>query len=438
MANDNEDKFDVIVVGAGPAGSACAYTLAKAGRNVLLLERGNSAGSKNVSGGRLYTYALELVEQGLYERAPLQRKIVREQIMLLGADSAMTVDYFNPAFGAQSGGAAPGAKVPQSFSVVRASLDEWFAGEAEAAGATVVPGMLVDGLIEENGKIVGIKIGDEEMRADLVVAADGVNSLLGQKAGLFPDASSHAVGVGVKETIELPDSIINQRFGVTDAEGAARVAIGCTDGISGGAFLYTNKGSVSLGIVFNPEQAGKQQRHIQDIFQDFKMHPAIQALIEGGTSVEYGAHLVPETGYDGIPKRLYRDGFLVVGDAAQFGINTGLIIRGMDLAIVSGLAAAKAALKSTSPAECGAEYMRQLDELLLIANQKAYRNFHHIFEIGRIFQGYPELANDALQFLFTVDGQVPTPMLKGLLNTVRKHASYGQLAADGWKAFRAL
>ena len=58
MANDNEDKFDVIVVGAGPAGSACAYTLAKAGRNVLLLERGNSAGSKNVSGGRLYTYAL--------------------------------------------------------------------------------------------------------------------------------------------------------------------------------------------------------------------------------------------------------------------------------------------------------------------------------------------------------------------------------------------
>ena len=316
MANDNEDKFDVIVVGAGPAGSACAYTLAKAGRNVLLLERGNSAGSKNVSGGRLYTYALELVEQGLYERAPLQRKIVREQIMLLGADSAMTVDYFNPAFGAQSGGAAPGAKVPQSFSVVRASLDEWFAGEAEAAGATVVPGMLVDGLIEENGKIAGIKIGDEEMRADLVVAADGVNSLLGQKAGLFPDASSHAVGVGVKETIELPDSIINQRFGVTDAEGAARVAIGCTDGISGGAFLYTNKGSVSLGIVFNPEQAGKQQRHIQDIFQDFKMHPAIQALIEGGTSIEYGAHLVPENGYDGIPKRLYRDGFLVVGDAA--------------------------------------------------------------------------------------------------------------------------
>ncbi len=434
MANENEDKFDAIVVGAGPAGSACAYTLAKAGRNVLLLERGNSAGSKNVSGGRLYTYALELVEEGLYQRAPLQRKIVREQIMMLGAESAMTVDYFNPAFG----GNDAEKKAAQSYSVVRASLDEWFAGEAETAGAILASGQVVDGLIEENGKIVGIKVGEDEMRADLVVAADGVNSLLGQKAGLFPDASSHAVGVGVKETIELPDSVINARFGVTDAEGAARVAIGCTDGISGGAFMYTNKGSLSLGIVFNADQAGKQKRHIQDIFQDFKMHPAIQALIEGGTSVEYGAHLVPENGYDSIPKRLYRDGFLVVGDAAQFGINTGLIIRGMDLAIVSGLAAAKAALKTTSPADLGPEYMRQLDELLLMANQKAYRNFHHIFEINRIFHGYPELANDALQFLFTVDGKVPTPMLKGLLNTVRKHASYGQLAADGWKAFRAL
>jgi len=424
-----DDKFDAIVVGAGPAGSACAYTLAKAGKNVLLLERGNSAGSKNVSGGRLYTYALELVERGLYERAPLQRKIVREQVMLLNERGATTVDYFNPAFGEQ---------VPQSYSVVRAALDEWFAAEVESAGGMVACGVLVDGLVEQNGKIVGIKSGDEEMLADVVVAADGVNSLLGQKAGLFPDASSHAVGVGLKETIELPDSVINARFGVKDGEGAARVAIGCTEGISGGAFMYTNQGSISLGIVFNPEQAAKQQRHIQDIFEDFKMHPAIQALIDGGTSVEYGGHLVPEIGYHGIHKRLYREGMLVVGDAAQFGINTGLIIRGMDLAIVSGLAAARAILNASSVAETGPLYMKQLEELLLLANQRAYQNFHNIFEISRIFSGYPQLANDAMQFMFTVDGKTPVPMLKGMLAVVKKHASFGQLAADGWKAVRNI
>jgi len=276
------------------------------------------------------------------------------------------------------------------------------------------------------------------MRADIVVAADGVNSLLGQKAGLFPEVNSHDVGVGVKETIELPDNLISARFGVKDDEGAARVAIGCTDGISGGAFLYTNRGSISLGIVFNPEQAAKQQRHIQDIFQDFKMHPAIQPLIEGGTSVEYGAHLVPEIGFQGIPKRLHREGFLVVGDAAQLGINTGLIIRGMDLAIVSGVAAARAIVNSPTLAETGPLYMKKLDELSLMANQRAYQNFHNIFEISRIFGGYPKLANDAMNFMFTVDGKTPKPMLKGLMGAVKKNATLGQLAADGWKAYRSL
>ncbi|MDR3762954.1 MAG: FAD-dependent oxidoreductase [Acidobacteriota bacterium] len=425
----SDDKFDVIVVGGGPAGCACAYTLAKQGKSVLLLERGNSAGSKNVSGGRLYTYALELVEPGMYQRAPLQRKIVREQIMMLGEGSAMTLDYVDYGFGEE---------VPQSYSVVRASLDEWFAAEVEAQGAMVGAGILVDGLVEKGGKIVGIRAGEEEMYADVVVAADGVNSLLGQKAGLFPDVKQHAVGIGVKETIELPDEVISQRFALKAGEGAARVALGCTEGISGGAFLYTNQGSISLGIVFNPEQAAKHGRQIQDIFQDFKTHPAILALIEGGTSVEYGAHLVPEMGFHGIPQRLHREGMLVVGDAAQFGINTGLIIRGMDLAIVSGLAAARAILASSSPAEAGPLYMRQLEELLLLPNMKVYANFHNIFAMPRVFQQYPQLANQALQFLFRVDGKVPEPMAKGLLRILKSNVSFGQLAADGWKAYRSL
>ena len=424
-----DDSFDAIVVGAGPAGCACAYTLAKQGKSVLLLERGNSAGAKNVSGGRLYTYALELLEPGMYLRAPLQRKIVREQVMLLGDKSAMTIDYCDYGFGQD---------VPQSYSVIRAALDEWFAGEAEAQGAMFASAQLVDGLVEEDGKIVGIKAGEDEMRAGIVVAADGVNSLLGQKAGLFPDAKGNAVGVGVKETIELPDALISQRFALKDDEGTARVAIGCTEGISGGAFLYTNKGSISLGIVFNPQQAAKNGRHIQEIFQDFKMHPAILALIEGGTSVEFGGHLVPEMGYHGIPKQLYREGMLVVGDAAQFGINTGMIIRGMDLAIVSGLAAAKAILAAKSTAETGPLYMQQLEELSLLPNMRAYSEFHSIFEMSRIFKEYPTLANQAMQFMFTVDGRVPPPMLKKLRQIVKNNVSFGQMAADGWKAYRSI
>ena len=424
-----DDSFDAIVVGAGPAGCSCAYTLAKEGKSVLLLERGNSAGAKNVSGGRLYTYALEMVEPGMYQRAPLQRKIVREQIMMLGSNTAMTVDYADYGFG---------ENVPQSYSVVRASLDEWFASECESQGAMVASAQLVDDLVVEDGKIVGIKCGEDEMRANIVVAADGVNSLLGQKAGLFPDTKGHAVGVGVKETIELPDEVISQRFALKEDEGTARVAIGCTDGISGGAFMYTNKGSISLGIVFNPEQAAKNGRHIQEIFQEFKMHPAIQALIDGGTSIEYGGHLVPEMGYHGIPKKLHREGMLVVGDAAQFGINTGLIIRGMDLAIVSGLAAAKAILAAKTSTEVGPLYMQQLEELGLLNNMKAYSEFHNIFGITRIFKEYPALANQIMHFMFTVDGKVPPPMLKQILQIVKNNVSWGQIASDGWKAYRSI
>ena len=427
--SNGQDKFDAIVVGAGPAGCACAYVLAREGKNVLLVERGDSPGAKNVSGGRLYTYALEMIEPGLYQRAPLQRKIVREQIMLLGERAATTIDYFDPKL-------VDG--VPQSYSVVRAKLDDWFASEAEAKGATLASGILVDALIAEKGRIVGIRAGEEEMRADVVVAADGINSLLAQKAGLFSDVKGHAVGVGVKETIELPDNVISARFAVKDDEGVARVAVGCTNGISGGAFLYTNRGSISLGIVFNPAQAAEQGRHIQEIFQDFKMHPAILALIDGGTTLDYGAHLVPEIGYRGIPERLYCEGMVVVGDAARFGINTGLIIRGMDLAIVSGLAAAQAIVQSKGLAEIGPRYMARLEELMLLAEERSFQNYHRIFEIPRVFREIPKLANEAMQFLFTVDGKVPTPMLPGLLNVVRQNVGLGQLLADSWKVYRSV
>jgi len=424
-----EEKFDAIVIGAGPAGSSCAYVLAREGKSVLLVERGVSAGSKNVTGGRLYTYALEMVEPGMYQRAPLQRKVVREQIMMLGENGAVTVDYANYAFG---------ENVPQAYTVLRAPFDEWFASEAEEQGALLASGIRVDELIEENGKIVGIKAGEDEMYADVVIAADGVNSFIAQKAGLFGDIKAHTVGVGVKEIIELPDEVIEARFNLRGDEGVARVAIGCTEGISGGAFLYTNKGSVSLGIVFNPEQAAKHGKRIHEILQDFKNHPAILPLIEGGTTVEYGAHLVPELGLSGVPQKLHREGLVVVGDAAGFGINTGTIIRGIDLAIVSGLAAANAVLKAESVAQVGPKYMEELQTLLLLPTMKVFANWHHIFEISHVFQEYPALANDALQFMFTVDGKVPDKMTKAMLNIMKNHLSFGQAIGDGWKMFKAI
>ncbi len=425
----DDDKFDAIVIGAGTAGCACAYVLARAGKNVLLVERGVTAGSKNVTGGRLYTYALEMIEPGLHSRAPLQRKVVSEQIMMLGKNSAMTIDYTDYGFGED---------VPQSYTVLRAPFDEWFAAEAEAQGAIVATGILVDGLLEENGKIVGIKAGEDEMYADVVIAADGVNSLIAQKGGLRQDITAHSVGVGVKEIIELPEEVIKSRFHLNGNEGAARVVLGCTEGISGGAFIYTNKESISLGIVFNPEQAAQHGKKIHEILQDFKMHPAIQPLIQGGETTEYGAHLVPELGLSGVPEKLYREGLVVVGDAAGFCINAGIILRGMDLAIVSGLSAANAVIKATAVAEIGPLYRQELEASLLLSTMKVFAGYHEIMALPRLFTAYPDLANEAMKFTFTVDGKVPEKMTRAMLGIMRKHVSFGQLIADGWKGVRAI
>ncbi|HWR05740.1 FAD-dependent oxidoreductase [Sporomusa sp.] len=424
-----DEKFDAIVIGAGPAGAACAYALSRQGKSVLMIERGSTAGSKNVTGGRIYSYALEMLEPGLTKRAPLERHVIREQIMLLGANSAVTLDYTDYAFGGE---------IPQSYTVLRAPFDEWLAAEAEAQGTLLATGILVEGLLEEDGKIVGVKAGEDDMYADVVIAADGVNSLIAQQAGLFGDISAGRVGVGVKEIIELPHELIEARFNLRGDEGAARVGIGCTDGIAGGSFLYTNQESISLGIVFNPEQAGRSGRSIHEIFQDFKLHPAILPLIEGGKTVEYGAHLVPEAGLSGVPQKLYREGLIVVGDAAGFCMNTGTMIRGIDLAIVSGLAAAHAVLKAAGPAQSGQLYMQELQNLLLLPTMKVYENFHHILAIPRMVKEYPVLANDIFKLLFAVNGKLPEKMPKAMMNIVKQHISFRQLLADGWKMFKAV
>lgn len=425
----DDEKFDAIIIGAGPAGAACAYVLAKNGKSVLLVERGTSAGSKNVTGGRLYTYALELVEPGLYQEAPLERKVVREQIMMLGASGAMTMDYLDSDFG---------EGVPQSYSVLRAPFDEWFAGQAEAQGAMLAPGILVDELIEENGKIVGIKAGDDEIYATVVIAADGVNSFIAQKAGLRKDIDAHSVGVGAKEIIELPQQVIEDRFNLNEGEGAARVLIGCSGGVLGGGFLYTNKSSISLGVVLNPEDLACQGKSIHEILQELKLHPAIYPLIKDGTTVEYGAHLVPEVGYHAMPKTLYRDGLIIVGDAAGMVVNTGTIIRGIDLAIVSGVAAAQAILKNENISNVGPAYVKELEDLDLTPTMKLYANFHELMSNRRMVAVYPEMANEMMKVMFAVDGKLPQRMDKAMLKVLKKHVTFGQILADGWRGFKAI
>lgn len=426
------EKMDVIIIGAGPAGIACAYTLAKSGKEVLVIERAETPGAKNVTGGRVYSYALEMVEAGLTEEAALERKITHEQIMMLNGDQAVNIDYHNPAFNSED-------KTAQSYSILRARFDEWFAGKAEEMGAMVACGIKVDELIEKDGKIVGVIAGEDEMYADIVVAADGVNSFMAQKAGLINDIPAHNVGVGVKEVIELPAKTIQERFNLKEDEGAARMILGCTEGIHGGGFLYTNQESISLGCVFMPEEVAAHGKSVHEIFQELKMHPAIYPLIEGGETVEYGAHLVSEEGYRGIPKKLYREGFLMVGDAAGFVINTGYSIRGIDLAIVSGVAAAKAILSTDEISKIGPAYMQELKNTELLPTMKAVDGYADLLAIPRIYSSYPKVTLGVFEKLFVVTGKTPKSIIKEIKQVIKASGlSYWQLIKDGIRGMRSV
>jgi electron transfer flavoprotein-quinone oxidoreductase len=90
----SDERFQVIVVGAGPAGCAAAYRLAQSGCEVLLMERGKQLGSKNVFGGQLYSYALETLMPGEWHYAPLEREVKREMIMMMTEHGAITVNSF--------------------------------------------------------------------------------------------------------------------------------------------------------------------------------------------------------------------------------------------------------------------------------------------------------------------------------------------------------
>lgn len=428
----SDDKFDAIVVGAGVAGTIAGYVMAKAGLEVLVIERGSFAGSKNMTGGRLYAHSLEKIIPGFAKQAPVERKVTHEKVSFLTKDSAVTLDY-----------QAQRAEQPlqESYTVLRSKFDHWLMEKAEEAGVQFIPGIRVDKLVTENGQVTGIKAGDDILEANVVILADGVNSLLGKSLGMVPDLSPHNVAVGVKELIELPRQRLEDRFNLSNQEGAAWLFAGSpSNGLLGGGFLYTNKDSVSLGVVCGLGEIERSDKSVPQMLEDFKQHPVIQPLIEGGKLIEYSAHMVPEGGFDMLPK-LSGDGVMVIGDAAGLCLNLGFTVRGMDLAIASGDAAAKAAISAKQHNDFSAKtlalYQELLQESFVLKDMKLYKKLPAFLENPRMFNDYPRMAADIMSELFVVNGTPAKPLLGKLLRH-GKQVGLINLLKDGIKGVRAL
>lgn len=428
--------FDAIVVGSGCAGAVAAYELARAGKSVLVVERGNFAGAKNMTGGRIYSHSLKKVFPDFEREAPLERKITHERMAFMDPASQMAIDFTSPELAEEA---------KDSYSVLRAPFDQWLASKAEDAGAEYICGIAVEELLkDEGGKVVGVRAGEDEITAEVTIVAEGVNSLLCERSLGNPRPKASQMAVGVKQVFELPASQIEDRFLVPEGEGAAMLFVGdCTHGNVGGGFLYTNRDSISLGLVATISLAadGANEVPVYQMLEDFKSHPAVAPVIRGAKLVEHSGHMVPEGGYDMVPRYVF-DGALVAGESAGLCMNMGYQVRGMDFAVASGqmagLAAAKALDAGDTSAAGLASYRTAMESSFVIRDLATFRKWPHTMEgWSSMFDDYPVMAREIFNALFSVDGEPQKPLMKRMMPIVRKRGLL-KLAGEVRKAVKSL
>ncbi len=429
-------KFDVIVVGAGPAGSTAALVLAQSGLSVALFERGEYEGAKNMFGGVFYHRGiLDSLLPNFLKEAPLERYVTRHTITLLTPDASLSLDFRDANF----------AQPPYNgFTLLRAKFDRWYAQKAVEAGAFLIPETVVDDLLWDNNRVAGVKArrDEGEVYSDVVNAADGVTSLLAKKAGLRNDFSAGQLSVAVKELLALPSETIEERFNLKRNEGVASLFIGSfTEGVPGGGFLYTNKASISLGLVASLKIIQEKKISVAELLESFKKHPYIKELIKDAVLKEYSGHMLPEAGLRMVP-RLYGDGILLAGDAAALLSSTGMTLEGMNFAIASGLAAAETAKKAKSRGDYSrkslAYYKTLLEESFVLQDLKHFQRAPHFLTIPRLYKLYPEIACGLAETIFKVNGQPRKRFLSLGREVIKGKVSLWQLVRDGIKAGRAM
>jgi electron transfer flavoprotein-quinone oxidoreductase len=429
-------SFQAIVVGAGPAGSSAALTMARAGLDVALIERGSFPGEKNMFGGVLHRLpALEKVFPDFWERAPLERHIVKKGVTFMTGDSS-----FNTTIEAGNFDKPP----YNGYTIFRPRFDRWLAEEAVKAGATLITRATVDDVLQSDGRVTGVSILGREgvLKAPVVVAADGVLSFTALKAGLRrPSFDPGQMAVGVKALIDLPSDLINERFGLVREQGFANEFVGCTDGVRGGGFLYTNYDSLSVGLVFHLASLKESGKTPYDLLNAFLEQPQVAKMVRGGKLQEYSAHLIPEGGYDMIPE-LYGAGILVAGDAAALCNATGLNLEGINLASHSGVLAGEAVIAAHQAQDFSRKglsvYKKMMDQSYVMKDLKLYRRAPKMLHNNRIYKEYPELACSMMEYLYRIDGAPKENLSKLFVKAAREKVGLKNLAADGLSAWRAL
>ena len=425
-----ENKVDVIVVGGGPAGISCAVTIARAGKQVVLIERGKFSGSKNVFGGAIYAQPTREVFPDFEKTAPIERKTVEHKYAILGKDDATVISYKKKHEDAVS------------YSVIRGKFDRWMAEEASKEGVVLVEETVVRELIVEDGCVKGVKTELEDYYCDIVILADGVNSLLAKQIGLRGDLTPHDVALSVKEVIKLPPEIINERFNVNSDEGCIyEIFGGPMLGMLGLGFMYTNKESVSIGLGITLSDLIEKSLKPYELLDKLKEHPQIAPLIKDGELLEYSAHLIPEGGFKKIPI-VFGAGVMVCGDAASFVNN--LHWEGTNLAMISGKLAGETAVIALGKGDFSehalSRYQQELEDSFIMKDLRTYKDLMSgIGERASEFLGYyPEKINSFFEMFTSVDSVPKRKKYRDFIKAFFTERNISELFKDIWSAVKLL
>jgi electron transfer flavoprotein-quinone oxidoreductase len=345
---DDYEHYEAVVVGAGPGGAAAAATLARNDVETLVLERGIDAGSKNVSGGLLYAeesapYTIDDLFPEFREKAS-ERPVDDYYIHNVSGDKVKTVDL----------GGIHHRDTEWCDSVLRRRMDSWMADRVHEMTRRTGGGLLTEvranGLLREEGEIVGVTCDElDPIKADMIVAADGVNSELARDAGLMDWEEPEEWFQGVKAVVDMPPEAIEDRFDIDDDEGEAHLFSGdLFEGVRGGGLLYTNADSLSIGTVFHLDSLAAEEAEPHELLDNLLTHPLLAQWIgEDYHEREYSAKLVPDSKKAAHPSP-HKDRLVLVGDAGGQMQAQGPIIKGMNHAVSAGALAAEAFVQARS------------------------------------------------------------------------------------------
>lgn len=386
-------KFDVVIVGGGPAGLSAAHFLAKKGYQVLLLEKGRVLGSKNVYGGKVYAKIIRDLFPGFEKDAPIHRWVTKEMFSIISGEDSTTFSYHS--------------KDSTAFTANLTELCSWLGKKAEESGANIFTETKVSSLYRENGRVKGVLVGEERVDADLVVIAEGANRLLSERSGLAPTPPLSSVALGYKETVKLGEKEIQERLNLDEKEGASWMFLGdFTKGIPDGGFLYTFKDYVSVGVVLSLGEAySKVQDHVSLFLENLRNHPLLKNLLKGGDTVEYAAHLTIVDPASYMPEKLSGEGYAIVGDAAGMLGNMGYTFRGVDFAIYSGYILSESYEKMRNGE--WDSYDRMMRSTWVYEEVKRFTRVHEIMKQGRMLNLYPLLLNDIMRSMFHIEERTP-------------------------------